>query len=335
MTSTAKTDLKEGNYIMRTSYGLRSLILAVIGLSFVIMAGAADVDTPAVPLTTTSTDGATITADGETTVIAFAARPGGVGGSTAVAEAEAGLSAFVGDYAQDGVSAVVFEIQSVEGIDPLDFIVQLFSDGEYHPWVAPRDITAAAGEWERMTVAFNRTEQTWSKVGGTDEAFNVSLNAVNTIGLLFRPSGTLAQTYKIRNFMLVTSLGKVLFGPYGATTTAAVGDQGSGDADEDGMTDLEEDLVGTDKTQASSIFKAEVLGTTDDGVVVKWASAQDYATYDVYRTADLIAGFGEEPDVQVTLAQVTVTEAGESVWEDDSVDPAAGPYYYKVVCVIP
>jgi hypothetical protein len=338
MTLTAKQIKKEGTDIMRTSYALRSLVLATVGLSFVIIAGAADVDTPAVPLTQTSASGATLSGDVDTTIIQFDARPGGVGGSIAKAEAEAILSAFIGNYADDGIAAVVFEIQS-DGATPEQFRVQLFEEGEvFHPWISDQQITTAAGVWDRKTIGFNCTEDGWRKslAAGVDpdEALAAALADVRTIGVKLVPGGTAAQTYRIRNFMLVTSLGKVLFGPYGETTVAAVGGQGAGDTDQDGMTDLEEDLVGTDKTQASSSFKAEVLGTTDDGVVVKWASAREFATYDVYRTGDLVAGFGEEPDVQVSRAQVTVTEAGESVWEDDSVDPTAGPYYYKVVFVV-
>jgi hypothetical protein len=135
--------------------------------------------------------------------------------------------------------------------------------------------------------------------------------------------------------MLVTKLGKVLFGPYGVSQLAEVGDEGSADDDEDGMTNLEEDLVGTAKDDANDTFVAEVIGKTVDGVEVKWASAKDYATYEVYRTEDLTAGFGADPLAAVTLENVTVDEDGDSVWEDTDADPAGGPYYYKVVAVIP
>ena len=327
---------------MRTQYIHACLILATLTSSLVLVAGAADVDQPA-PLTQVTADNALISADSgdNSTVIWFAARPGGVGGSTAEAEAEASVSAFVGDYADDVVAAVVFEIQSEEGIAPKSFRVQLFEEGEdIHSWNSEQAITTPAGEWDRKTVGFNRTADGWRRalaVGvDPDDAFNAALANVARIGIRLVPEGTAEQTYRIRNFMLVTKLGKVLFGPYGVSSVAQVGDQGAGDQDQDGMTDLEEDLVGTDKTLASSIFTAEVLGATDDGVTVKWASAQEYATYAVYRTDNLVAGFGAAPVAELTYGQLAHPAAGSSLWLDTTMaDPSAGPYYYKVVCVIP
>jgi hypothetical protein len=146
------------------------------------------------------------------------------------------------------------------------------------------------------------------------------------------PGSLDAETYKIRNFMLVTKVGKVLFGPYGVTQVAAVGEEGDVDTDGDGATNLEEDLMGTAKDDASDTFVAEVVGKTEDGLEIKWASAMDY-TYEVYRTQDLTAGFGTEPLAAVTLDNVTVAD-GDSIWEDIDADPAGGPYYYKVVAVV-
>jgi hypothetical protein len=331
---------KEGIGNMRTTYRRGFAILATLSSVMVLVAGAADVDQPAQSLTASLLADSTLSVDTEDNVTVFSFTPMSNYRINSQAEAlpSSGFSAFVGDYADDGIEAVVFEIQS-DGHALYECKVQLFSsDDTSFAWSSQQQITTAAGEWDRKIVGFDRIADGWDKgVLNPDEAFSAAVANVHTLGFRLAPQDPMvAQTYKIRNFMLVTKLGKVLFGPYGVTQVSEVGDQGSGDADEDGMTDLEEDLVGTDKTLADSVFVVEVLGTTDDGVTVKWASAVEWATYKIFRTDDLVAGFGAEPVAQVDYDQVAHPAAGQSVWEDTTLaDPNAGPYHYRVVCVIP
>jgi hypothetical protein len=274
-------------------------------MGLALMAEAAVTDEAATPLEAAVVVNATFSAEDDVTVISFAERWSAYRDQT-VAQGEAGLQAFVGDYAADGVAAIVFEI-SGDGHVPSQFSVRLVNANDSAvPWVTA--VTA-------------------------DDAWLDAVQNVESVGIRLVPGSFDAETYKIRNFMLVTKVGKVLFGPYGVTQVAAVGEDGDVDTDGDGQTDLEEDLVGTAKDDASDTFVAEVVGKTEDGLEIKWASAKDYATYEVFRTQDLTAGFGTEPLAAVTLDNVTVAD-GDSIWEDINADPAGGPYYYKVVAIV-
>jgi hypothetical protein len=99
------------------------------------------------------------------------------------------------------------------------------------------------------------------------------------------------------------------------------------------VSDLDETLVGTDADDAKSKFIAEVVEVTETGVKIRWASAVEWATYNVYRSTGLKDGFTLVSGAGLTLADVTVVD-GNSVWVDESADPDGGPYFYKVISVI-
>ena len=251
--------------------------------------------------------------------------------------------AFVGDYTESGMEALTFEL-ATEGVTRKDVCVVLFSASGDRYYTAKLNCTTEDNVFLRTTVGFDLEADGWK--GGTADQWAAALQNVGSIGMCVVQRGLQQQSYTIKGFSLVgpdgitiqgtlTPLQAALYNRFGVSSVADLGVMGAGDRDGDGLTDLEETLVGTDDTDSGSVVNVEVLDATDTGVEIKWGSAVEWATYKIYRTTDLAAGFPVDPVEELTLASPGVTAVdGESIWEDTGVDPDAGPYFYKVISVV-
>lgn len=331
-------------------------VLAVGVATIGLVAHAAVTDQEASPLPPAQAELATFSVgpDGAT-VIEFAARYGAYG-NYAIAEGVANVGvasgAFVGSYTQAGVQALKFKF-ATDGHVPGTVAVTLVTAGPRVWYTTAVNVSDVPGVFVSNTIGFTLADGWDRNCGRKSKAacWAAALEDVDALGIRLAPGvvdndgdGRLdAETYMIKDFMLVgadgvntpgelSPLAKRLFGRFGVTKMSQLGSMGQGDRDGDGMSDLEETLVGTDDNDAADLFTAEVLDTTDDGVKIKWTSAVADASYKVFRADALVDAFGKV--AEVTIADVAVVD-GDSVWVDTSADPSAGPYFYKVLSVIP
>ncbi|NQU41411.1 MAG: hypothetical protein HQ523_15800 [Lentisphaerae bacterium] len=284
------------------------------------------------------------------TIVTFGARPTGTYQEITRVDAVANLGvasgAFVGNYPAAGIVSVKFKV-ATDGHVPADFSVVLAHGSE--AWQSRTvQLSSTPGEWVQNTVGFDRADDQWQYAVGRgvnpDVAWQVALNDVNALGLRIQSEyNNDAQTVMIKDFVLVdsdgtehpgnlTPLGNALWARFRVGKIADVGAQGALDSDNDGVSDLNEVLAGTDENDGQDKFIAEVLEVTDSGVTIRWASAVEWATYNVYRSTSLADGFALVGE-GLTLANVTVVD-GQSVWLDESASSAGAPYFYKVVEVI-
>jgi len=278
--------------------------------------------------------------DGET-VIAFPSRPRGArqafSAAAGVADVGVASGALVGNYKAAGIQGLTFKI-ATDGQLPLNAILVIKS-GDGLSWLNPNvQVSDVGGAWVLNNVGLARSAGWDVAVPASmdkDALWDSALRNVKAIGIRLAAKGESAQSYSIDDFMLVgaggftipgelTPLQQALMARFGVASIGAVGSAGAADSDGDGMTDLEETLMGTD------YFIAEVVEADEAGVTVKWSSAAEWVTYKVMRAPAMTADFAPVADLTTASPEVTVGE-GAMVWIDTSVTAADGPFFYKVV----
>ncbi|MBL7075914.1 MAG: hypothetical protein ISS31_00445 [Kiritimatiellae bacterium] len=253
--------------------------------------------------------------------------------------------AFVGNYVEAGIVSLKFKI-ATDGHVPDQFSVILVH-GTKTWYTGKVTISSEPGVWVQNEVGFDRADDEWFCAQGASDlslAWQQALNDVDALGVYITPEVNRdAQQFMIKDFVLVDSngtehpgelspLGAALWARFRAARIADVGAAGGADSDGDGVSDLDETLTGTDADDKDSRFVAEVVELLEDGVKIQWASAVDWASYNVFRSTGLTEGFALVGD-GLTLADLAVVD-GMSVWVDTSADPDGGPYFYRVVSVI-
>jgi hypothetical protein len=283
------------------------------------------------------------------TIVTFAARQSthrDKTGMNAVANLGVAEGAFVGDYVAADIVALRFKVKS-DGHVPANFAPLLLSGSR--TWLTHEPEAPSGTAWIQYEVGFDRAADGWHDSTWTlgDEAWAQSITAVSALGITLNPERAALeeQVYIIKDFMLVDSngtqypgnlspLGTALWGRFGVASIAEVGAAGDGDSDSDGVSDLNETLVGTDADDPDSKPLTKVLEVLPEGIKIRWESAKEWVTYDVYRSTSMTEGFEKiENGNSLTLADVDVVDEG-SEWVDETADPGAGPYFYKVVSVI-
>jgi hypothetical protein len=100
-----------------------------------------------------------------------------------------------------------------------------------------------------------------------------------------------------------------------------VGIDPNDDPDQDGMTNLQEYLAGTNPLDPSSRFAFINITRADSGIRVDWASAENYF-YVLQRSGNLLGGF-------TNIAVHIPGKASTTSWQDTTaVGP--GPYFYRL-----
>jgi len=332
----------EGIDVMKNTIVAACVAVAVAAVAFAPAAGAAVADQEAVPLAQKFGENCQYAIGQENaTVITFSKMEWGAYNSDpntdGVATYAVASGAFVGSYTGTGIQAVTFEL-ATEGVTRKNVSVVLYDADGNRYYTSKVNCTTNDGVFLRTQVGFHLAIDGWK--GATAEMWDAALADVASIGICVVQEGLQEQSYIVKGFSLVGPDGVQIEGtltPLQARLNAALlpldimsGDE-SPDRDGDGYSDLEEAVVGTDHNNAADVPNVKVLGTTDDGVEVSWNSAVEQVTYKLYRTTSLADGFPEEPVADLTLGDV-VEVAGDSTWVDTTmVDPAAGPYFYKVI----
>jgi hypothetical protein len=178
-----------------------------------------------------------------------------------------------------------------------------------------------------------------SGVPVTAEMWSNDIRHVTFAGVRLIPIGTAAQKFDICSFILVgsdfasapallVSLGDAYRARFGirdfASLTAA---QRVVDADGDGITDVGEILTGTNPDDPNSVFAAQVVAVTAEGVTIKWPSVEG-AVYTVARTPDLVGG---SFSALVQGYRLTAKSTGFMEFTDTTAKLGSGPYFYRVV----
>lgn len=285
------------------------------------------------------------------TVVTFAERATTYRDDTkcgAVANVGVSSGAFVGDYVAAGIVALKFKFKT-DGHTPAEFTPRLYSGGQV--WRIDGLAKPSDDQWTQYTIGMDTFADGWVRTlpRGADRAaiWAAALQDVSAIGVFIKPEdSTDGQVFMIKDFMLVdasgnefrsilTPLADALWKRFGKERIADV--DGGLDADQDGVSDLNEVLVGTDADDDTDRFIAQVVELVDtaeaQGARIRWESAVEWAVYDVYRSANLTDGFVKVSGNGLTLADVDAVE-NTSTWLDESADPAGGPYFYKVIATI-
>jgi hypothetical protein len=262
--------------------------------------------------------------------------------ATMIADAGIADSPFSGDYTAVGAASVSFRAMG-SGIIPRSASVVLIGNTSGRKWRNPNVVVSGvAGEWITNDVSFDLSAG-WvtQETGDLEAMWQEDLRDVGLIGVRFSQRGGSGQSYTVEEFRLVGTEGfitppatlspleQALLDRFGVKSIDLLtDDQKVQDLDGDGMTDLNEILSENDPNFANSIFKAEIVSTSQtDGITIKWPCVAG-ATYTVCRSQDLTSGFHALDGAANLLA----AETGYMTYNDTGAT-GVGPYFYKVVRV--
>ena len=224
------------------------------------------------------------------------------------ANVSSSLAKFVGSYG--GASSVSFRFRCEQYLPaPYDanagtgFYLCLSSKG--HRWFYRLNDPAGVGAWIRYNVPLSYSAGWYTfETVNTAESFAADLGDVEWIGVLMQQNGNLAdQSFSVDEFALATS---------------------AMDSDGDGMPDFAEDRAGTDPYDPSSVLRLNVTQSAD-GITIVWQSNPS-VTYQVWRTEDLKAGYGDTPHA----AGIPGRSDSATTEYTDSTVVGNGPFFYRV-----
>lgn len=258
---------------------------------------------------------------------------------TIVAGSSSADVAFRGDYIAAGYRSVAFKIQGLTTVSvPVSLQLVLRSSVSGRVW-RNSNVTASAvgGVLVANSVTFERSSG-WTRndTGDLDVLWQEDLRSVEVIGVRLAQPTREGMTYTISDFRLsgdvitppseLTPVEQALSDAFdGKTSVSQLTDaEKSRDTDGDGMEDYVEVLSENDDEYANSIFAAEIVNITDEGILIRWPCV-DLSRYTVMRATSLMSPF--EDLAGATALQATFT--GYMTHLDTSA-LGAGPYFYKI-----
>lgn len=165
-------------------------------------------------------------------------------------------------------------------------------------WTCEAQFTTVTNTCTVNFVPFDRTKATWTAPLGmpaaqVGPAWAADLASVDQLGVYVKQSSLDAQTLAIGDFQLegqdyttefaqLSRLERILWSDYRVIDTSAVhGDIGKNtDSDDDGLTDLEERIAGTDPGLARSVFEIRIVAQSDEEALLQWPCVEG-ATYTI------------------------------------------------------
>jgi len=252
-----------------------------------------------------------------------------------MANASVSEGAFVGDYLEEGIKAVYLKTANSQPPCSVTLVLQGAESGRI--WRNTTIVQAVSNEWVENTISLDRSSG-WTRDGGgdLDSMWTQDLHNVAMIGVRVTQAGFEAQTCSIDQFMLkdasgfatgpaeLTDLQQALLERFGvADMESLTAEQLAADADEDGMTDVNELIAGTNPDLATSLFTAEIVENLEgEGITISWPCVKG-SKYTVMRSTNLIAG------MQNLAVGLVAGETGTMTYHDDTAT-GSGAYFYRI-----
>lgn len=248
-------------------------------------------------------------------------------------------SPFAGDYEASGVSHMAFKVRlNVTTNAMLTFIMKGGSSGCL--WKRDAVLSATPNVWVTNIVSMKLSDG-WRNDGAPNaaEQWAQDIKNVEFAGVRIIPGGVGAQTFSVDSFILIgqgfatapamlVALGDALEARFGVRNLSELtSGQKTQDLDGDGMRDVDEILAGTNPDDRNSVFAAQVVTITPQGVTIKWPCVEG-GVYTVSRTSNLVDGqFTALP----TGYRLTATSSGYMEFTDTTAGVDGGPYFYRIV----
>lgn len=233
------------------------------------------------------------------------------------ADANSSGGIFVGDYCSARVTGISFKVYCETHL-PADLRLYICS-GRSGSWWYYRLKATEVGKWQEYHVSL-AYEAGWSVAcGSTYTGFRLDLSDVIWIGLEFERNSSLnRQVYRLDDFTF-----------HHADTST--------DSDNDGLTDWNEFVAGTDPNDPESLLKVGTATATGPGIAasgeegsesteetvptLQWTSSAN-RTYAVLRATDLTQGFTK-------IASGIAATIPVNTYRDETAT-GSGPYFYKI-----
>lgn len=266
--------------------------------------------------------------------------PSAATGVEVVAGGDPAGSPFAGNYFAAGVSHIAFEIRANVVTNAKVFAV-LNGGSSGLTWTKPLTPPSTVGVWVTNIVSVGSMDG-WKYASAPDavQLWSNDIRNVQFVGVKLIPAGIGAQTFEIRSFILVgpdfasapallVLIGDALKERFGVRSISLLtAEQKAQDLDKDGVTDLDEILTGTNPDNPNSVFAAEIVGVSAQGVKIRWPCVEGNV-YTVSRTSDLVAKTGFEALMQGY--RLTATSTGYMEFTDTTTETDGGPYFYRIV----
>ena len=248
-------------------------------------------------------------------------------------------SPFAGDYVDAHIKNIAFKIGTSAVGNPVRVVLK--STAFSTEWKHGVSVPQTADGWVTNAIPLEWDGLWYRKNPGDGNAADwaSALRSVNYVGIAVDRTGQASQTITVDSFILagvgfvtppamLLAFGDALEARFGVRNysdlTAA---QKALDTDKDGMTDVDEILAGTNPDNKNSVFAANVVKTTAEGVTIRW-SCVNGGVYTLSRTSDLVgSAFAALP----AGYRLTATQDGYMEFTDKTVKANAGPYFYRIV----
>lgn len=333
---------KSKNKILSASAGIMALAITL----FCGAASAAQTGVDADPLLDGDTYGAVTYTGGSggSITVSFAAQsetaPPAVNAGSTVADVGVSEGAFVGNYVDADVQTLKFNVTGDGHLPGSIMVILKNSDGR--TWCNENvNVSETNGVMAVNEISFDRSSG-WDRnersTVDKDALWQSDLQDVAVIGVRITQGGIEAQSYTISEFVLydsngsgsgsadLTPLEQALLDSFGTTDMERLSEEdASRDLDGDGMTDLTEIRSEYEAGYAESIFVAEILENTAEGITITWPSVKG-ADYTVLRSGNLLEGF----TVLNGAVDMTAHDTGFMTYTDTTAGDS-GQYFYKIL----
>ena len=207
---------------------------------------------------------------------------------------------FVGNFRDAGATCILFSLYCENYVPDLAWVC-FHSSVSGNRWFYP--LSGLSVGWQNIEVPLDFSQGWMLDYGPTAEQFETDLQSVDWVSVRLQRNSSLAQQkFGVDNFVLANPL-------Y--------------DRDGDGSNDYNEERAGTDPNDPNSVFQLTYsTENTTSGIVVTWPSKAG-ATYDVWRTSNLVEGFGSVP-IATVIAIDSITSY------EDATAAGAGPFFFAV-----
>lgn len=274
--------------------------------------------------------------------------PSGPVVATVVVDEGVADSPFHGDLIASTINTIQFKV-SGDGGSPASARLQLRgAEGQRRRWLIDFSVSSTPGETTVVNLPLTLAagwETDWP--GNKDAMLAEDLQSIESVwirltpgnaGLAYLPS----QAYTISDVVVInddgisspaeslTPLEEALIGNFGygyGSVDSLTGDMKEWDADGDGMADYVELWAENDDAYANSIFAAEDIAITTDGIEITWVCVEGEA-YTVLRSETMYGTFGVVPELQGLVASGTgyMTQKDEA----EEVVTGGGPFFYRI-----